>query len=222
MSGAGYFKNIGRTKRQGLDFGLNGSLDRFVWGASYSLVRATYDSDVDFVSGSNSAGFATDGIISVKPGDRIPAIPQHQLKLRGQFKVTPSWNIGANLVAYSSQYVIGNENNAHRANAVDCAGGDECAVGKGKVSGYTVVNLDTQYDFGNGWKMFAKATNIFDREYNIAGRLAESLFDSSGVLQSEDSKVLSLLPGPPRAAWLGFRYNFGGPKKTAASLDVDN
>lgn len=219
LSGAGYFKNIGRTKRQGLDFGLNGNVERFTWGASYSFVRATYDSDVDFVSGSNSAGFATDGIITAKSGDRLPVIPQHQLKLRGQFAVTPSWNVGANVVGYSSQYVIGNENNAHRANAADCAGGEECAIGKGKISGYMVVNLDTQYDFGNGWNMFAKATNIFDHEYDLAGRLAESLFDSAGVF-GEESKVLSLLPGPPRAAWLGFRYNFGG-KKSAANVDRD-
>ena len=220
LSGAGYFKNIGRTKRQGVDLGLNGNADRFTWGASYSFVRATFDSDVDFVSGSNSAGFATDGIITAKSGDRLPVIPQHQLKLRGQFAVTPSWNIGTNLVAYSSQYVIGNENNAHRSNAADCAGGDECAIGSGKISGYMVVNLDTQYNFGNGWRMFAKATNIFDREYNLAGRLAESLFDSSGVF-GEESKVLSLLPGPPRAAWVGFRYNFGGKKSSSPTIDND-
>ena len=212
LNGAGYFKNIGRTKRQGIDFGLNGNVERFNWSASYSFVRATYDSDIEFVNGSNSEGVNTDGIYSAKPGDRIPVIPQHQLKLRGQFAVTPSWNVGANVVGYSSQYVLGNENNNHRSNSADCNGGDDCATGKGKLSGYFVVNLDTQYNFGNGWKMFAKATNIFDREYNLSGRLAESLFNANGVF-GEEAKVLSLLPGAPRAAWLGFRYEFAKPKK---------
>ncbi len=213
LNGAGYFKNIGRTKRQGVDFGLNGNVDRFNWSASYSFVHATYDSDIDFVNGSNSVGEANggSGIYTAKPGDRIPVIPQHQVKLRGQFAATPSWNIGANIVGYSSQYVLGNENNSHSANAVVCNGGDDCAIGKGKISGYVVVNLDTQYNFGNGWKMFAKATNIFDREYNLSGRLAESQFDASGNYGAE-SKVLSLLPGAPRAAWLGFRYEFAAPK----------
>ena len=212
LSGAGYFKNVGRTKRQGIDFGLNGFVDRFNWSASYSFVKATYDTDVEFVNGSNSEGVANDGKFIAKSGDRLPVIPQHQLKLRGQFAVTPSWNIGTNIVGYSSQYVLGNENNNHRANAAECDGGEECATGKGKLSGYFVVNLDTQYNFGNGWKLFAKATNIFDRDYNLSGRLAESLFTSDGVF-GEEAKVLSLLPGAPRAAWLGLRYEFAKPKK---------
>jgi outer membrane receptor protein involved in Fe transport len=211
LTSAGYFKNVGRTKRQGIDFGLNGKLERFNWRASYSFVRATYDSDIDFVNGSNAEGVDTEGIYTAKSGDRIPVIPQHQLKLRGQFAVTPSWNVGANVVGYSNQYVLGNENNNHRANATQCNGGEECAVGKGKLSGYFIVNLDTQYNFGNGWKMFAKATNIFDREYNLSGRLAESLFDANGQF-GEESKVLSLLPGAPRAAWLGVRYDFAAKK----------
>lgn len=211
QTGAGYFKNVGRTQRQGIDFGLNGRVERFNWSASYSFVRATYDSDVEFVNGSNSTGVDSEGIYTAKSGDRIPVIPQHQLKLRGQYMVTPSWNVGANLVGYSDQYVLGNENNSHRANAAACDGGEECATGNGKISGYFIVNLDTQYNFGNGWKMFAKATNIFDRDYNLSGRLAESLFDANGQF-GEESKVLSLLPGAPRAAWLGFRYEFAAPK----------
>lgn len=226
LTGAGYFKNIGRTQRQGLDFGLNGVADKFKWSTSYSYIRATYDSDVDFVSGSNSSavGISNEGVITARRGDSLPVIPRHQIKLRGQYEVTPSWNIGANVIGYSSQYVIGNENNQHRANS-GCvnndgdSGADACAQGKGKISGYFIVNLDTQYDFGNGWRMFAKATNIFDREYNLSGRLAESLFDANGQFGTE-SKVLSVLPGAPRAAWLGFRYNFAG-KKSVSSLDVD-
>lgn len=219
LAGAGYFKNVGRTQRQGLDLGLNGIADKFKWSASYSYIRATYDSDVEFVNGSNSTGVATDGVFTAKSGDNLPVIPRHQVKLRGQYEVTPSWNIGANVIGYSSQYVIGNENNDHRSNSADCNGGEDCAIGKGKISGYFIVNLDTQYDFGNGWRMFAKATNIFDREYNLSGRLAESLFDANGQF-GEESKVLSVLPGAPRAAWLGFRYNFAG-KKSVSSLDVD-
>lgn len=219
QNGAGYFKNVGRTKRQGIDIGLNGVVDRFRWNASYSFVDATYDSDVEFANVSNSSGVNNGGIYTARAGDRIPAIPQHQLKLRGQFAVTPSWNVGANVVGYSNLYVYGNENNAHQSNSPDCNGGADCATGRGRLGGYFIVNLDTQYNFGNGWKMFAKATNIFDKEYNIAGRLAESLFNANGEFGNE-SKVLSLLPGAPRAAWLGFRYEFGG-KPSLASYDKD-
>lgn len=218
QTGAGYFKNVGRTKRQGVDLGLNGVIERFKWNATYSFVHATYDTDVDFVNGSNSSGDA-DGIYTARSGDRIPVIPQHQLKLRGQYAVSPSWNVGTNLIGYTDQFVLGNENNSHQANAANCNAGADCAIGNGKISGYFIVNLDTQYNFNNGWKMFAKATNIFDKEYNLSGRLAESLFDASGAFGNE-SKVRSLLPGAPRAAWIGFRYEFGG-KPSLASYDKD-
>jgi outer membrane receptor protein involved in Fe transport len=78
------------------------------------------------------------------------------------------------------------------------------------------VNLDTQYNIGSGWKAFAKATNIFGRDYNLSGRLAESLFDANGQFGTE-SKVLAVLPGAPRAAWLGLRYEFAAPKQAASS-----
>lgn len=210
LSGAGYYKNIGRTQRQGLDFGLNGSMDKFKWSASYSYVRATYDTDVEFSHPSNSSADAN-GIIVAQKGDYMPTIPKHQLKLRAQYAVTPAWTIGTNVIGYADQYVWGNENNKHRANAEVCDGGDVCATGKGKISGYFVVNLDTQYNFGNGWKAFAKATNIFDKDYYISGRLAETAFNAAGQF-GEESRMLGLLPGAPRAAWLGLRYDFAAAK----------
>ena len=207
-NGAGYYKNVGRTKRQGIDMGLAGNVDKFKWNASYSYVRATYDSDVSFVSSSNSSE-DENSMIYAKPGDRIPSIPAHQLKLRGQYAVTPDWSIGTNVIGYSDQYVWGNENNQHRANAAACADVENCAQGKGKVGGYFTVNLDTQYNIGSGWKAFAKATNIFDRDYYVSGRLAETQFNSAGEFGNE-AKMLGLLPGAPRAAWVGLRYEFGG------------
>jgi outer membrane receptor protein involved in Fe transport len=210
-NGAGYYKNVGRTKRQGIDMGLAGNVDKFKWNASYSYVRATYDTDVDFINSSNSSADDDTAAFTAKKGDYIPSIPKHQLKLRGQYSVTPDWTIGTNVIGYADQYVWGNENNAHRANT-DCGVGDStnCAQGKGKVSGYFVVNLDTQYNIGSGWKAFAKATNIFDRDYYVSGRLAETQFAANGAYDGVEQKMLGLLPGAPRAAWIGLRYEFGG------------
>ncbi len=220
-NGMGYFSNIGRTKRNGLDFGLSGKEGNFTWRGSYSYIDATYDNNLIIPSNSNSengVGVASSRSILVQKGDSLPAIPNHQLKLRAQYQATQDWSIGANLVAYSEQYVWGNENNAHRANVANCGNtGDSSegvACGKGKLDAYAVVHLDTQYNIGKGWKAFAKATNIFDHEYDLAGRLAETLFNSSGSF-SGDTKTLGLLPGSPRAGWIGLRYEFGGdePKK---------
>ena len=211
INGAGYYKNIGRTKRQGLDFGLSGNVDKFKWNTSYSYVRAKYDTDVDYTNSSNSSADDGTDAFTARKGSYLPSIPKHQLKLRGQYSVTPDWTIGTNVIGYADQYVWGNENNKHRSGS-DCsaAGDDECAQGKGKVSGYFVVNLDTQYNVGSGWKAFAKATNIFDRDYYVSGRLAETQFAANGAYDGVEQKMLGLLPGAPRAAWIGLRYEFGG------------
>jgi outer membrane receptor protein involved in Fe transport len=142
-------------------------------------------------------------------------IPEHQFKLRLQYQATPDWSFGSNLVAYSSQYVWGNENNKHQANSASCGTNSRYpACGDGKLDAYFVVNLDTQYNIGKGWKAFAKATNVFDHGYDMSGRLAETAFNSAGVYGTE-TRQLGLIPGSPRAGWIGFRYEFGGdePKK---------
>jgi outer membrane receptor protein involved in Fe transport len=114
----GYYSNVGRTQRQGMDLGLSGQHDRFRWSSSYSYIRATYDSDFNLLSGSNSS--AIDNVIEVKKGNRMPSIPEHQFKLRAQFDVTPKWSIGTNVIYFSDQYVFGNENNKHQENSAAC------------------------------------------------------------------------------------------------------
>jgi outer membrane receptor protein involved in Fe transport len=73
--------------------------------------------------------------------------------------------------------------------------------------------LDTQYNFGKGFAMFAKATNIFDKEYNLSARLMATKFGTNGSFDDEDIQVRGLIPGAPRAGWIGVRYEFGGADK---------
>ncbi len=221
-SSRGYYSNVGKTERQGLDFGLSGQIDKFRWNTSYSYLRATFDSDMVLLSNSNSSApsgstAARRNEIDIKSGDRLPGLPEHQLKLRAQYQATPDWSIGANLVAFSSQYVMGNENNKHAANGPDCVGDNlrdnDYACGAGKIKGYTVVNLDSQYKIGSGWTAFAKVINLFDENYNVAGRLAETMFGTNGAYgagSNQEIKSLGLIPGAPRAGWIGVRYEFGG------------
>ena len=198
----GYFDNVGRTKRQGFDLGLTGVIDKLFLKAGYSFISAKYDSDLTLINEVNSTA-GEDGEFQVRKGNYLAGIPKHQFKLRAQYEVLPKWTVGTNVVYYSDQFVHGNDNNSHVSGALT----------PGKLSGYTVVNLDTQVDIGQGWKVFAKAINIFDKDYYSAGRLAETHFSSGGVwngLDAGERSLTSVVPGAPRAGWIGVRYEFGG------------
>jgi len=218
-NGQGNFQNVGKTRRQGLDLGLNGKASDFTWNLGYSYVRATYQSEFEIANEVNTSvgngsvcgpiTAAGGDAFCVGKGDYLAGIPKHQFKLRGEWQATPNWTIGSNVVAFSSQYSFGNENNQDQGEGA-------------KVRGYAVMNMDTRYQFPNsGWQAFARVNNIFDKEYYSAGMLGETFFDASGAFQGgDDDRSFLVAPGAPRAGWVGFRYAFGG-KKSATTVDVD-
>jgi outer membrane receptor protein involved in Fe transport len=209
-SGAGYFDNVGKTKREGLDLSASGNLDKFHFNVGYSFIKATYESDMTILAESNSSRDSEEQI-NITKGNYLPGIPKHQFKLRGAYDVTPDWSIGANLLAYSTQYMRGNENNKHQENSALCGtDGDEVNCGKGKIAGYAIVNLDSQYNVGKGWKLFAKAINVFDQDYASVGRLGISHFNANGSWNADGIGSAFVAPGAPRAGWIGVRYEFGG------------
>jgi outer membrane receptor protein involved in Fe transport len=223
LNGMGYFDNVGKTRRQGLDTNLTGRAGNFSWNAGYSYLKATYQTDgIEFLSEGNSAA-ALGGIITANKGDRLANLPSHAFKMRMQYAMTPNWTIGSNVNAFSSVYMRGNENNEHDGVTPNAEG--ETIEASGKVKGYAVVNMDTRYKFNNsGWQVFAKASNIFNKNYATGGLLGENWFEVNGGVASfsgngEGDRMLMV--GAPRAAWVGVRYDFGKPVATAASVDAD-
>ncbi|MBX9715080.1 MAG: TonB-dependent receptor, partial [Burkholderiaceae bacterium] len=202
----GYFSNFGRTLRQGIELALSQQVGTFNWSVGYSYLRATYESPACIVAPANSSSGTSSrctGVeeIEVRPGDRIPGLPQHSLKLNADWRVLPQWLLGAQLNAYSDQYVRGNENNAHQPDGVDFNG-------SGKIGGYAVLNLTTSLEVGRGWELFAKVTNVFDRQYATAGSLATNSFTGNGnQLRAPVTEQFSG-PSAPRAAWIGARLRF--------------
>ena len=196
----GFFQNVGKTNRQGLEFGLNGKFNALTLAANYGFVDATYESDFTVGSAANSSKNALDQI-NVSKGNRIPGIARQTLKLRAAYDVTPSWNIGTNVVMASGQFARGDENNQDV---------------NGKVPGYAVVNLDTHYSINKNWKLFGKVNNVFDNEYATFGVLGNNIFNG------QDEQFRS--PAAPRAAWVGVTYEFGTKQssaKSAAAHDTD-
>ena len=192
----GFFKNVGDTRRQGLELGLNGKFDALSVSANYGYVDATYQTAFEAASASNSTADAVTKKIQVNKGDHIPGIAQHTFKLRAAYDVTPSWNVGSNLILASGQYARGDENNQDV---------------NGKVPGYAVLNLDTHYSITSNWKLFGKINNLFDKDYQTFGVLGNNIFN--GLEEQFRS------PAAPRAAWVGVTYEFGTKKSNSVDTD---
>src|SRR5688572_29309632 len=181
---AGFFKNFGKTRRQGVELGLSGQAARGVGvGLYYTYLDATFQSFETLPGASNSTNSvaAADpddrgeegGTIQVRPGNRIPLIPRHMLKANLAFDVTPTFSVDLNVVAVGGSFARGNENNAHQPDG-------SFYLGPGRSGGYAVLNLGSQYRIEPRLMLFAQITNLLDREYSTASLLGATGFDANG------------------------------------------
>ena len=191
---AGYFQNVGTTRRQGVEVGADTRLGRLALALHYSLIDATYRSAFAESSPSNSTADAH-GAIDVMPGNRIPGVPRQSLKLRADLTASVAWNIGLSLIAADSVYARGDENNRDA---------------NGRVSGWTVVNLDTLYELEHGLSLFARVDNLFNRDYANFGILGQNVFTGPGQSYDGANPVDQQFRGHgvPRGAWAGLQYRF--------------
>jgi len=143
---------------------------------------------------SNSTADA-EGSILVRPHDRIPGIPQHNLKLRLQYEPSDQLSIGAHLIYSSSVFARGDENNQDI---------------NGRVPGYTVVNLDGRYGVAKRLEIFARVVNLFDKRYANFGVLGQNFFTGPDHSFDGNSTINEQFRGlgTPRGAWIGVRYQW--------------
>lgn len=193
----GYFSNVGETERKGFELGAQAKFDKLFLAANYGYVDATYQSEFDVTSSSNSSADAN-GAIHVSKGNKIPGIADQTLKVRAAYDVTPSWKIGSNVMLVAGQYAHGDENNQDS---------------NGKIPGYGVVNLDTQLNLNDNWTAFGVVNNLFDKDYYTYGLVSNNVYNNT------DTQFRT--PAMARSAWVGLTYNFGGAKKSAVELDKD-
>jgi outer membrane receptor protein involved in Fe transport len=189
-TGFGYFTNVGRTRRQGLEAEVNIKSPTLQFQASYTFVDARF---LDAVTlGSDSPFADADGNIQVLPGNQIPAVPRHRVKLGVDYAVTDEWKVGGNALFVSSQYLVGDESNQYS-----------------KLPSYTVFNLHTSYQVTKNVQLYGKVDNIFDNRYATYGQF----FDTTAVPNFTNggnpfTDPRSLSPARPRAFYAGMRVTF--------------
>ncbi|MEJ1964989.1 MAG: TonB-dependent receptor [Gammaproteobacteria bacterium] len=227
-----YFDTVGKTRRQGLELGIDGSVGPLDIRLGYSYTEATFQSTFYTVSPHNSTadfdqnsqsqanlpelagsqslptpnasannGRGTYHMIRIDPGASLPGIPRYNYNAHFTLNATPRWKIGLGVVAHSSSFVRGNENNLHEPAGTDqetglyyCTNGAGCGVeglmqnfvrrGRpfttgGELGGFVLFDLDTSVQITQSLTLFAQVRNLFDREYFSAGRLGVDPFSPS-------------------------------------------
>ena len=188
----GYFANVGQTRRQGIELGLDGKSDRFDYAASLSWVDATFQSPFTLANGSNSACIAANGAgggcagVSAQPGDKIPGIPAVTLKLRVGYALTPQTRLKATVQAQGPQYARGDENNQDI---------------NGRVPGFATVKLDLSHRFDKKFEVFGGVTNLFNTQYATFGVLGPNNLTTGAAEQFRGIAA-------PRSVYAGLRALF--------------
>ena len=219
-AGYGYFKNFGKTRRQGVEAGFSTQLAGLTVGANYTWLDATFRSAETLGGAGNSsngeaqAGLpGVDGNIGIQPGHRMPLVPRHQFKLFAELPLGAQFSIGADVTAMSSSYARGNENNAHQADGT-------YYLGSGQSAGYAVLNLNADWKPTPAVTVFVQVNNLLDHAYSSAAQLGATAFDANGHFVARplpahgngDRPLVSstfYAPGAPRSVYLGLRYAFG-------------
>ncbi len=190
LIGTGFFQNAGVTQRLGLELGWEASYGNLVWYTHYSLVDATFQSDLLLPSDRQVNDAADEsGQLQVRSGDRLPGVPRHNGKFGLGYAIRPGWSVALDSILASSQIFLGDEGNDQE-----------------ELSGYGIVNLRSTYRIHERLEVFLMIKNLFNRDYASFGALAQLEVDLVEAPQAEDPRFLG--PGTPRAAWGGFRIRF--------------
>jgi len=190
---AGYFANVGTTRRQGLEAAASGRVAPWLaLAARLDLLHAAYRTGFVEHSPSNASADA-DGNIAVRPGDRIPGLPAHQLKLRAELGPGEHWSLGANGVF---------------AGAIRARGDENGLDPQGRIAGWGRVDLDGRWRVSPRVEVKARVDNALDRRYASFGTLGTNVFAGSG--RTFDPATAR------REAFLGY----GAPRSVSLGLDV--
>ncbi|RUO98471.1 TonB-dependent receptor [Hyphomicrobium sp.] len=194
INGRSYFQNAGNTLREGVDASIDYRNDRLYLFASYNFTDARFESTFDVNSPNNplNPSPGNDFITTVRPGDRMPGVPQHRFKAGFDYWMTQKWKFGGDLIAASDQIFFGDDANQNAP-----------------LPGYAVVNLHTSYDVTKNVQVYALVNNIFDHHYATYGNyfnIEDASAASLGTIDFTDARTVT--PATPLAAYGGFKVRF--------------
>lgn len=184
----GFFDNIGSTRREGVELGVQVfPSERFSLYGNYAFTRATFRDAAEIFSIRADAAFAgapLSGGNAVAPGDRMPLVPDHQVKFGGLLSLQSGLQIGADVRYTGKQWLRGDE--ANETVPLD---------------GYFMTNLRAGFSRAQ-WEVSAVLWNAFDYKGAIFGTFNENR--RTGALER------FLTPMNARSLKVVLRRAFGG------------
>jgi outer membrane receptor protein involved in Fe transport len=192
IRGRGFFANIGETRRQGFEASLSAARGGFRFGASYAFIDATFRLPATLSSPANPEA-NDEGEIDVAAGDRLTGIPRHSATLTADYEGrigTRTFAIGGDMIARSSQLLVGDEANQNPA-----------------VPGYVVFNLRGRVEVVPGVSLFGEVRNVLGREFATFGTFSEvDEVDLEEAPNASDPRAFG--PGAPRRFTVGIAARF--------------
>jgi outer membrane receptor protein involved in Fe transport len=176
----GFFQNVDATRRQGIEFLLQGGWGWGKWYANYTLTEATFQDEVELFTFAND-----DRLVRVREGDNLPLVPNHRINGGVEFTLpfAPQWRLSFDGAYVGEQYLRGDDAND-----------------RGRLDSYFVANAQVTYQYKK-IEVFLRLENLFDTEYESYGAFFENTLDNTGLERF-------LGPGAPLGAFGGVRIKF--------------
>ena len=177
--GGGFFQNIAKTRRQGVEVGLQGAWKRLKYFLSYAYVDATYQTNVTLASVTEPGG------VQVSRGDRLPGIPLNNIKFGGAVEVFKNLWLGGDVVAVTSSFLRGDDGNR-----------------QAPLPGYALLNFQARYAPFKFLEFWGRIDNVTNANYATAGALNWNAFADPIAVQR------FVAPGAPIGGWAGVKVRF--------------
>jgi iron complex outermembrane receptor protein len=184
----GFFDNIGDTRREGIELGVQVlPSERLSLYANYAFTRATFRDPAEIFSiraDDAFVGAPLAGPNDVTEGDRMPLVPDHQVKFGGLLRLPVGLEFGVDARYIGEQWLRGDEANE-----------------TSPLKEYFVTNLRAGFS-RREWEVSAVVSNAFDYQGPIFGTFNENR--QSGALER------FLTPMNARSFKFVVRRSFGG------------
>jgi iron complex outermembrane receptor protein len=191
----GFFDNLDRTRREGVELGasLGFSGGHSVY-ANYAWTRATFESAAEIFSIREESG----GENAVEPGDRLPLVPEHQVKLGGSLQLPARIQVGVDARYVGEQWLRGDEANETEP-----------------LQGWFAADARVTWTAGP-WEVTGLVTNLLNEHYANFGTFNVNQGNPAGPTLER-----FLTPGQARAFRLVIRRNFGARGAEERGPDLD-